>query len=104
MIFPQTKIARHGTMGWSPGPAQKANAFKGAAEYCLQQGKQPISSGVLFGVAYNASWCQGDMPRSLLISLTGDSCALRCRINNAAHDERTALQGICAPFPIATGT
>jgi hypothetical protein len=39
-------IASHGTMGWSSGPAQKAQAFTQANEYCKKIGKtlQVISS------------------------------------------------------------
>ena len=32
-------VASHGTMGWSSGPAQKAQAFTQANEYCQNLGK-----------------------------------------------------------------
>lgn len=33
-------VASHGVMGWSSGPAQKANAFQKADAYCKGLGKQ----------------------------------------------------------------
>ena len=32
-------IASHGTMGWSSGPAQKAQAFTQANDFCQKTGK-----------------------------------------------------------------
>jgi hypothetical protein len=32
-------IASHGTMGWSSGPAQRAQAFTQANDYCKKMGK-----------------------------------------------------------------
>ena len=32
-------VASHGTMGWSSGPAQKAQAFNQANDYCQKMGK-----------------------------------------------------------------
>lgn len=33
-------VASHGTMGWSSGGAQKADAIQRASEYCRAAGKQ----------------------------------------------------------------
>lgn len=39
-------VAKHGVMGWSSGPAQKAAAYSEADQYCAQKGEviKPISS------------------------------------------------------------